>query len=356
MHKCGVHLIRTHYPHWGKYTGINRFVEYIDPEKFKIDDRVVPMGESNFPISSPRIKKRLRRWIKKNGVREYDLNDLMAETVALGQWLRGRADIVHYLDGEHSLQYLPSLTRQLKFLRKKASIVATFHQPPQDLEFLLNVDIVRRLDRVIVISPDQTAYFEQYLPKHKISLVLHGVDVDYFHPATESQKTDKFRCLSVGSWLRDYDRVLAVADRLQTHADIEFHIVSPKVSALPEQKNIYIYKDIDDTHLLRLYQQSDVLFLPLLGATANNAILEGMACGLPIISTDLTSIRAYLPGKEAILISDNNVELCVKTILDLYNSPNICQEMARAARLRAIELSWQNVARQMELIYASLIC
>ena len=350
-----IHLLRTYYPHWGKYSGINRFIEYTNSDQYQIDTQVVPMGHSNFPISNIRIRRRVERWIKKNGVKAYDLNDLMAEIKGFRKWWQGCVDILHYLDGEHSLQYLPSLIHKLGFKKSKTPVLATFHQPPAELVSLINPDIIRNLDHVTVLCPEQKTYFEQFFPQDKISLIHHGIDTDYFQPTTESKQQNKFKCLTVGSWMRDYDTVMAVAKKLEAYSDIEFHLVSSQVEVTDEYGNVYLHQNIDDDALLRLYQHSDVLFLPLFGATANNALLEGVACGLPVVSTQLPSIQTYVPGDEAILIKDNNPDIFAEALLNLYRQPERCRKMSELACQRAMELSWTKITRQYEALYSQLV-
>lgn len=348
-------LLRTHYPHWGKHSGINRFIDYINHYEYCIDPEVVPMGDSNFPFKNKRICAHATWWVKKNGVKAYDLNDLMAEIAAFSKWLRGHVDILHYLDGEHSLQYLPFLIRKLGFCRRPPPVIANFHQPPAELDTLINTDIIRSLDHAIVLCPEQQTYFEQYLPINKITLIPHGIDTNYFQPAGQEKQESKFKCLTVGFWLRDYETILKVAKHLEAWSDIEFHIVSSHVKLSTEYKNVCLHQNIDDDSLLKLYQDSNVLFLPLLGATANNALLEGIACGLPVLSTQLPAIKTYVPGQEAILIGDNNPEIFTENLLNLYHHPERCRQMSQFARQRAMELSWAKIASQYEALYSQLL-
>jgi glycosyltransferase involved in cell wall biosynthesis len=144
------------------------------------------------------------------------------------------------------------------------------------------------------------------------------------------------------------------------YKNIEFHVViskrtGPGLTGLEDLTNVTLYRDhLDDAEFLEQYQQSDILFLPLLQCTANNALLEGIACGLPVVSTCLPSMKAYLPGKEAILIKDNDPKQFVDAILHLVRNPTDRRNMARAARKRAEELNWRNIAPQYEAIYSKL--
>lgn len=350
-----IHLIRSHYPHWGPYSGAHRFLDYMDRERFQIDEQVVPTVDARYPLGNRLFRRIIKYLVRRGGTPVYGLNDLLAEAAASQQWLHGKVNILHYLDGEHSLQFLPYVFGILGFVREQPSVVATFHQPPHRLEQLISKGAIRHIDRVIVLSPDQYSYFEQYLPEERISLIMHGVDTDYFRPIPGQRADGRLRCLSVGSWLRDYDVVFEVAELLHQVEGVEFQIVSSSVSNSRDLPNLSVYTGIDDQTLLAMYQQADVLFLPLTSATANNCILEGLACGLPVVTTDLPSLRAYVPGLEAILIRDNDPQVFAEALLGLWHDPRLRADMAANARRRALELSWAEVARQHDRLYTELV-
>ena len=292
-----IHLIRTYHPHWGQHTGAHQFIHYLDPERFQIDDRVVIMGDGDFPIKASVVRLGIKYMVRRKGMRVYGLNDLLAEFAAGRQWWRKEIDVLHYLEGEHSLQFLPSIVSKLGRLRPRPRIVATFHQPPELLDRLININNVQQVDQVIVLSPEQVSYFEQYLPAGKVSMILHGVDTSFFCPADQSETPRGFRCLSVGSWLRDYGAVLEVAHRLSSVPDFEFQIVSSAVTSHEIPGNVSVQSGIDDDALRTMYQQADVLFLPVTSATANNAVLEGISCGLPVVTTDWTRCAPTCPDR-----------------------------------------------------------
>jgi glycosyltransferase involved in cell wall biosynthesis len=333
-------------------------LKYVDHDKYHIDVHVASDSDEDFPVESRVIRDWLRDVVQKDGMRYYKLSDLTAEIKALRKCCQNKVDVIHYMDGEHSAQYLPWLFKQLGRLRTK--IVATYHQPPELLDSLTSKSVIAKLDYVTVVSPEQVPYFRELLAPDRICLILHGIDTDHFRPGSKPKEESRFKCITVGHWLRDFRAVRVVAEKLAVYKDIEFHVVTskrtgPRLTGLEDLTNVTLYRDhVDDARLLVLYQQSDVLFLPLLQCTANNALLEGIACGLPVVSTCLPSVKAYLPGKEAILIKDNDPEQFVDVILHLVHNPGDRRNMGREARKRAEDLDWRNIISQYEAIYSKL--
>lgn len=354
-----IRLIRTKRPHWGAYSGINQYLKYINHGAYNIDVYIASDNDDDFPIHNKLIQKWLRRIVQRNGMQYYKLSDLVAEVKTFGKCWRDQIDIIHYMDGEHSAQYLPWLFKQWR--RPKTKTIATFHQPPELLHSLTSKRAISHLDHAIVVSAEQIPYFREILPPDKISLILHGINIDRFKPGIKEEEKKKFRCITVGHWLRDFKTLRLVAEKLSGYEDIEFHVVvsnrtGPKQTGLEDQKNIIQYRDtVEDERLIELYQQSDILFLPLLQSTANNALLEGIACGLPVVSTSLPSIKAYVTDKESILIKDNDPHQFIDAILYLVNNPANRKTMAIDARKRAEELDWRNIAPQYEAVYSKII-
>jgi len=354
-----IHLIRTQRPHWGAYSGINQFLKYVNTDRYNINVYSASDNDEDFLIQNKLLRRALRYLVQRKGMQYYKLSDLAAEIKALGKCLQKRVDIIHYIDGEHSAQYLPWLCKLPRKVRPM--IVATFHQTPEFLGSLTRKEVISRLDHVTVVSPQQIPYFSELLPADKISTILHGIDTDFFRPANNHHKErNKFKCITVGHWRRDFNVVREVAEKLSAHGDIEFHVViskltGPRQTGLEDLASVSLYRDnLDDARFLEQYQKADILFLPLLESTANNALLEGIACGLPVVSTSLPSVKEYLPGKEAILIEGNDPKKFVDIILHLASNREECIIMGREARKRAEKLDWRNIAPQYEAVYSKL--
>jgi len=349
--------IRTHYSQWASQSGIVQYLKYLDNRFFAVSEQLVAMGDDAFPVQIKPIKKVLKKVLgfkkKKNYI--YDLNDFNAELSVLRRTWTEKIDIIQYLDPEHSLCYLPGwLNGPLSFKKDKPVVVAMFHQTKSVLKDIISPKLVRNLDHIILMSSEQKEFFSNDIDEEKISVILHGIDTDYYQPDYAKRSNEKFKCVTVGHWLRDYDALEMVAASLLDKDFIEFHIVS-NVRLKHDLRNIVIHKNISDRELLDLYQQANLLFMPFKDATANNAILEGMACGLPILTTDLIATREYAKDVGAFFVKNNNVEDFRQYLLALASDTGQSNQLGELSRRRALELSWPKITRQYESLYKGLV-
>jgi glycosyltransferase involved in cell wall biosynthesis len=347
-----VRAIYTRYPHWGRHSGMSQLLAHLDPARCTVDTHAASDNDDDLPVPSAVLRAWLRKRVTRAGMEWYKLSDLAAEARALPGCLLGRTDVVHFLDGEHSAQYLPVWLRHAR--RARTKVVATYHQMPDMLERLVAREVVAALDHVTLVSPAQLPYFQGVLPPERVEVVLHGVDATFFTPAAARRDDRIFTTITTGHWQRDWATVRVVAERLGREPPVVFHVVTDRPTGLDDLPSVVVHRRVDDATLLALYRDADCLFLPLLDSTANNSLLEGIACGLPVVSTSLPSVRAYLPGGEAILVERNDPGHLVAALDRLRRDPGLRTAMAVRARARAEALSWSRVARTYERLYTRL--
>lgn len=192
--------------------------------------------------------------------------------------IKPNGQIFHFIYGENIYQYSG-------FFKRNNKIIITLHQPPSFfLEPSSNqfMRALKKADKLIVMSLEMEEFFKKHFPNLDIKYIPHGVDVNYFKP----QGTKKNQVLMVGNWLRDFSIANKVFNRL-SKMDPNITI---KVLTNPENfchfdtnENIQFLFSIDDFTLLNLYQDSKIVFLPLIKYTANNAVLEALSCGCSVI-------------------------------------------------------------------------
>ncbi len=355
MAPLNVRAVRIHYRHWGRYSGFNQLLRHLDPSRIAVDTQTVPLQPEK-PRKLDRFSKDLAESLSGGRcVNWYTSIDLGADLLTSFKAMLKRIDVVHYLDGEHSLGPLPDFLRENRLLRHRPRVVATFHQPPAWLEEIVTGENLRSVDRITVVSREQEDFFRRLAPGCPVSFIPHGVDIDFFRPGPRRDGDGAFRCLTVGSWMRNMDIVLAIAKRMSGRAGLEFHLVSPD-GAGAGPSNVSFHRNVSDEALRDLYRSADLLLMPLHDCTANNALLEGIACGVPVAATDLPGVRDYLPGDEAVRI---DAQACPavweETILRLRDNPDSLDAMSKSARARAERYDWRRIASSFEALYAEVV-
>ncbi len=295
------------------------------------------------------------------------LSDAIAARISLSRWSRRsslkmefkaysilreqKIDIVHYLWGDRDICFMD-------FFKKKHNLklVISLHNCASMLDGTFNFPYrFKNFDALILMSKVQQPYFEKAgVPPEKIHVVLHGIDCDHFKPANEPKNENTFTLLSVGSWLRNFTILSEICKRLEGVSDIKIVIISsPKFKYLFEgQKHVTFQSKLSNEELLRAYHQASCFLMTAEDATANNALLEALACGLPIVTERVGGIPEYVNEKCAVFSED--VDAFVKNILTIANSKQLQQEMGLAARERAEELDWRKSATIIKEIYDRL--
>lgn len=263
-----------------------------------------------------------------------------------------KKDVYHYLYGEDAFRWgAPRL------IKGRSRIAVTFHQPPDIFKDVIKDNVfARRADAVIVCGTNQIDYFEKITGRRNVFFVPHGIDTDFFTPTT-CDTDGRFNTISVGWWLRDVEMIKTIATRAgELGLNMVFHIVTfPQYFDFYKGlTNVRLYSGISDEELRDTYRRSDALLLPLKDSTANNAVLEAMACGKPILTTDVGGVRDYVNDRFGFLAKPGDHRYLLDALIDLSKDPVTKQKMGSAAREKSLEFGWTNIARQMVDVYRQL--
>jgi glycosyltransferase involved in cell wall biosynthesis len=100
--------------------------------------------------------------------------------------------------------------------------------------------------------------------------------------------------------------------------------------------------------------RSDCLVLPSLSEGTPNVVLEAMACGLPVVASDLPGIREVVrDGITGLLTQPRNTEDLAQKLLKLIRDRSLSEEMGRAGQAAVAEmgLGWKQVAGNYREVY-----
>lgn len=275
------------------------------------------------------------------------------EWAALRHVWSGFDGLIHVMWADCDLGFLDMLPR-----RRRTPLCATFHCCPDTLKTDIRFPFrLRSLDGIILMSQSQREYFETSgVRPERIHVILHGVDTKFFRPGPP-KAFEGFTVLSVGGTRRNFSLLLAVAEAVRGDPNILFRVIGPATtgdlfSSLP---NVEFRTQLTEEQLRCAYQDASCLLMTAQNATANNAVLEAMACGLPIISESVGGIPEYVTDDCAILTPPNSVRAIVNALESVKASKLLRTAMATASLRRAEELDWSRVAVKTCAIYREII-
>jgi glycosyltransferase involved in cell wall biosynthesis len=93
------------------------------------------------------------------------------------------------------------------------------------------------------------------------------------------------------------------------------------------------------------YQAHSGIILPSLDEGMPNVLLEAMACGLPVIGSDIAGNRDLVQGN-GWLVAPAQPDQLSNALCEALNNPEQLEHMGQVSRRIAEEHSWQHVANQ----------
>lgn len=103
---------------------------------------------------------------------------------------------------------------------------------------------------------------------------------------------------------------------------------------------------VDDDDLPCVYSMARVFVYPSIYEGFGLPVLEAMACGVPVVTSDVPSIREIV-GKAAVLVDPRNVQAMANSIDEVvFGTDQNYQRLSRASVARAANFTWERTARE----------
>ena len=211
---------------------------------------------------------------------------------------------------------------------------------------------LRACKKVLALSELERDSLCKYgIPSSKIEVLCcgQGVDVDHFKPSEE--KYEVFTVLFVGhtSLIKGVPYLLKAWKRLSLK-DAKLIIIGHQNKRILEayRKTVRFEAPGVVEDPLRYYQRSHVFVLPSLGDAFPRVVLEAMACGLPVIISDMVGAKEIIrDGKEGFVVPARDSWALAEKIRYFYDNPDEVKSMGREARRTAEKYTWERFAQEV---------
>jgi glycosyltransferase involved in cell wall biosynthesis len=272
---------------------------------------------------------------------------------------------------------------------KKRPFVLTYHNEIGKEDILGNIvsqiynvtlgNFLLTRANLIIATTQSYAKDSMQLRKHlqKVRIIPNGVDVEIFNSRLDGHEIrEKYD-------LDETAKIILFVGRLDHYKGCHYLInaFSRVLNDIPEARLILVGKGplemelrsqirkkgltskiilagyVRDKDLPNYYGASDLFVLPSISFHEGFGLvqLEAMACGKPVITTTLSGVAEvdsegtcsiHVPPKDEISLAE--------AIKHLLKKCRVMEDMAKNARKKAINYSWENVVKKLEVTYKDI--
>jgi glycosyltransferase involved in cell wall biosynthesis len=229
--------------------------------------------------------------------------------------------------------------------------------------------LLRRVRRIITVSEysRQTILEKFPVTKGRVEVIHNGVRTDHFYPR-RSKEVEKLRrehnlqkpfVLSVGSLdpRKNIGGLINAWYRLPGRIRDEMNLVITGKSAdifafkldQPHDESIRFIGYMQEAELPALYTAARVFAFPSFFEGFGLPVLEAMACGTAVITSNTTSLKE-LAADKALTVPPDDTEAIAKAIDALLKSDSCREEYVEKGKKHAQTFSWDEAARQTKKV------
>jgi sugar transferase (PEP-CTERM/EpsH1 system associated) len=250
------------------------------------------------------------------------------------QLIRTTEYVKHFTNIPKTLDYMDVFSKGIeRRINSSNFILKPFFK--KEYKRLVNYekDIFDFFERKIIIS-NQDRNFIQHPQKQDIKIIANGVDVEFFKPRENINKTYEIVFTGNMNYPPNIDAAVYLSEKILPK--LHHHIPSAKLliaGSYPSlevlaQRSDYVHVSgwVDD--IRDCYASSKIFIAPMqIGTGLQNKLLEAMSMKLPCITSPLANNALVAINGKQILLAEN-IDQYVNHILTLLNYPDKAKEIA----------------------------
>jgi len=300
---------------------------------------------------------------------------IMPATVSLQSF-----DIVHYPCEDLSPIFWLAGRKVIVTVHAAAlhSLPVEYRGPPQPRSWWISLRYLHRfITRIVTDSEFARKEIATYykIPVHKITVVPLGVDLDVFHPMVITtalrqhlRKSYNIHTPYILDVCSSYQALKNIPRLLDAFAQCKRQGLKHKLVIAGggggwQHEKVYqaiadhnLHDDviltgyIEEDDMPVLYSAAELFVFPSLYEGFGLSVLEAMACGCPVITSQVSSLPE-VAGDAAILVDPYNITEIADTIKFVISNPAEHRRMRGRGLERVKSFTWEASARAMIKVY-----
>jgi glycosyltransferase involved in cell wall biosynthesis len=256
----------------------------------------------------------------------------------------------------------------------RESAISRFFMSLDDV--LVSRRVYKMVDKIIVVTDSEKPFIERFAPSTKCATVPNGIDIEDWTPIPDGRPfRNRYR-------INEDEHVVLYTGRLADNKGLE-HLIDSSylvVAEHPKTKFVIVGEDwgvlkrlkkkiwannLDDYFVFTghiesfelfksAYAAANVFVLPSEWEAFGIVLLEAMACGTPIVASDVGGIPDVVGGVGRIF-KYGDTRALAENIVDILNDEDLERVKSSKGRARVIEnFTWSKVVDRLEGIYTSV--
>lgn len=185
-----------------------------------------------------------------------------------------------------------------------------------------------------------------FVTEEKCTVIPNAINPILFYPRNKNAMrvkygfpVDSFIVVFVGQWnSRKGVSRLSKALTLLNNPNIKAIFIG-RGSESPTYKNTVFQGPVNHDLLPEYLSCADVFALPTNNEGCSNAVIEALACGLPVVSSDMEFNWDVLNDNNSILWDPYDIDAIAESINRIYRDKILCEKLRNGALLTASDLS-----------------
>lgn len=204
--------------------------------------------------------------------------------------------------------------------------------------------VEKEIDMIIAVSEatKKDLLKVSNIPKEKIIVIYEGVDHQLFYPR-EKREIEEFR----QKYKLPKEFILSIGGVGERRNIRRIKEVTKDFNLVITGENI---PGLTDTEMPLLYNCATILLYPSLYEGFGLPIIEAMACGIPVITSDVSSMPE-VGGEAALYVSPDDTEEIKKAVIEVMNDINLRNKLIGKGMKQAKLFSWEETAKKTAAVY-----
>ncbi|UCH33718.1 MAG: glycosyltransferase [Armatimonadota bacterium] len=232
---------------------------------------------------------------------------------------------------------------------------------------------LRLADRVIAVSEaTRSALLQSGVDPRRIAVVPNAVDGERFRPGDGSRlraelgvAPDTAVIVSVGRLSREKGHRYLIDAAAQLRSPQRIHLLfvgdgpeKPALERLVASHDMTAMTTFAGwrTDVVPFYRAADIVVLPSLTEGLPVALLEAMACGKPVVASDVGGVAEVLGASAyGLVVPPANPSALTNALACLVERRHFAHALAERARERATQMTFDTSVRLLEHLYADVL-